>query len=223
MVASLRQFAEPSPVCARLGTRPRFDRTLRFDGDGMRYEAPLARTTDFPPLAEDGAEHARQGYRLRRLSIRRYQLFHHGEPAMEFEFHHPEERARLTRLFRGEHEIVFHYTALHQLQRIVDSLGRTIGAVEDESGRLVSLTLEQGLGQGRGCWRMSESVGPRSRSMPRVMAVRHDVPIGCCGDGSKGFLPFPLRPAGAVSKRPVTIICGEDRYHPWPCHQGDTS
>jgi RHS repeat-associated core domain len=119
-----------------------FDRLLRFEGEGMIYEAPVGRLFAFPRLERDGDEIARHGFRLVRLSHKRYQLVPHGEPAMEFEFHDLHQPARLRRLFQRGHQIVFQCNTAHQLERIFDSAGRTISVIEAADGRLISLTLE---------------------------------------------------------------------------------
>lgn len=116
------------------------DRMLRLDADGIRYIAPLGRVIGFPPLVHDGEQCAAQGFALRRLSIRKYWLQRHGEPTMEFEFHHPLQPTRIARLFRGGDEICLRYDAASQLEAIRDAAGRDIRVVEQE-GRLVSLTL----------------------------------------------------------------------------------
>jgi RHS repeat-associated protein len=119
-----------------------FDRTLRLDGDEINYQAPVGRVFSFPRLANDGDESTLHGFVLRRLSSRRYQLFCHGEPAMEFEFDRSQQLARLRRLFEGYHQILFCYDARNQLERILDSAGRRISVIEEPSRRLVRLTLE---------------------------------------------------------------------------------
>jgi RHS repeat-associated protein len=119
-----------------------FDRTLRFQADEISYQAPVGRIFSFPRLANDGEESALNGFILRRLSARRYQVFCHGEPAMEFEFDRSREVTKLKRLFEGSHQILFYYDAGNRLERILDSAGRRIGVVEEPSGRLVRLTLE---------------------------------------------------------------------------------
>jgi RHS repeat-associated protein len=124
-----------------------FDRVLRFDQEGITYEAPVGRVFRFPTLSNEGDQSARHGFVLRRLSVRKYMLFHHGEPAMEFEFHQSERSARLKRLFQGPQQILFRYNASRQLERIVDSRGRRIHVVEEAGGRLISLTLEGAKGK----------------------------------------------------------------------------
>ena len=124
-----------------------FDRVLRLDPEGITYEAPVGRLFAFPRLERDGDEIARHGYRLRRLFQRRYELIQNGEPSMEFELYEPQQPARLRRLFRGQHQILFQYDAAHRLERIVDSTGRNIIVVEEADGRLTSLTLEGTQGQ----------------------------------------------------------------------------
>ena len=124
-----------------------FDRVLCFDADGISYEAPVGRVFRFPTLSNDGDQSAQTGFVLRRLSSRQYELFHHGEPGMEFEFHQQEQSARLRRLFEGPHQILFRYNASGRLERIVDSTGRSITIVEEAGGRLISLTLEAAEGK----------------------------------------------------------------------------
>jgi RHS repeat-associated protein len=119
-----------------------FDRVLRFDGDTIKYEAPVGRVFSFARPTNDGDERAMLGFVLRRLSNRRYFLFHHGEPAMEFEFDKSETLGRLKTLFDGSYQILFHRNAGHELERIVDSAGRRIAVLEEPSGRLLRLTLE---------------------------------------------------------------------------------
>jgi RHS repeat-associated protein len=126
-----------------------FDRALRFHGDRFSYEAPVGLVFDLPALIGDGETGARDGFVLRRCSSRRYQLSHHGEPEMEFEFRQLQAQAvaRLGRLFQGQHQVVFHYNPAGLLDRIVDSAGRVISVVEGKDGRLKSLTLEAGHGE----------------------------------------------------------------------------
>jgi len=119
-----------------------FERTLRFESDAITYEAPVGRSFRFPLLVHDGDQSATNGFILRRESRRIYQLFHHGEAAMEFELAESDQLARLKRLFRGRQQILFHHNAGRQLERIVDSIGRRIAVEEEPSGRLLRLTLE---------------------------------------------------------------------------------
>ena len=124
-----------------------FDRVLRFEGDQIRYEAPVGRRFDFPMLENDGDEIVLHGFLLRRFSPQRYELIQHGEPAMEFERHYPQQPARLIRIFQGEHQILFYYDETRRLERIVDSTGRVISVVVQSDGRLTSLTLESEFGK----------------------------------------------------------------------------
>ena len=129
------------PMALGWGQTHDFDRTLRFEGERLLYEAPVGRIFDFPRLENDGAMASRHGFRLYRLSPRRYGLVCHGEPAMEFEFHDLRQPARLRRLFRGDHQILFEYGAGHRIERIIDSAGRNISVIAAADGRLTSLTL----------------------------------------------------------------------------------
>lgn len=122
------------------GQTHEFDRVLWLDADGIRYVAPPGRILGFQPLTDDGAECARHGFVLRRLAIRKYHLLRHGEPSMVFEFHHPLEPARLARLYRGEHQIVFGYDGTNALVSIRDAAGRLIRVIE-EHGQLLRLSL----------------------------------------------------------------------------------
>jgi RHS repeat-associated protein len=119
-----------------------FERTLRFESDAITYGAPVGRSFRFPLLVHDGDQSATHGFILRRESRRIYQLFHHGEAAIEFELAESDQVARLKRLFRGRHQILFHHNARRRLERIVDSIGRRIAVEEEPNGRLLRLTLE---------------------------------------------------------------------------------
>jgi RHS repeat-associated protein len=111
------------------------------------YECPVGRIFRFPELGADGREAACNGFILRRLSGRRYQLFRHGEPAMEFEFLRPNDQcASLSRLFQGRHQILFRYNSLGRLERVIDSVARSISVVADDAGRLASLILDAARG-----------------------------------------------------------------------------
>ncbi|MEJ8857873.1 RHS repeat-associated core domain-containing protein [Variovorax robiniae] len=120
-----------------------FDRRLRLDADGISYIAPFGRIHGFPPLTEDGAECKAHGFVLRRVSIRIYHLFHHGQPAMEFRFHHPAEPARLARLFQRQHQIEFRYNVENGLEHVNDSAGRRIVVFETPEGRIDGLILQK--------------------------------------------------------------------------------
>ena len=124
-----------------------FDRTLRFDGDRIIYQAPVGSMFSFPRLANDEDACALHGFVLRRLFSRRYQLLGHGGPGMEFEFDKSGELGWLKRLFQGSNQILFHRDSGHRLERIVDSLSRSISVIEEPNGRLISLTLQGRDGQ----------------------------------------------------------------------------
>jgi RHS repeat-associated protein len=119
-----------------------FDRVLRLLGEQIVYQAPVGRVFSFPRLSNDEDECALYGFVLRRLSSRRYLLFRHSEPGMEFEFDKSEGLGRLKRLFKGSHQILFHRDASQRLERIVDSLLRRVSVIEEPNGRLISLTLQ---------------------------------------------------------------------------------
>jgi len=61
-----------------------YERTLRFDVDGMRYVGPLGSSVSFAPLINDGAQASKDGRTLRRLGPRRYQVAEANSPTMEF-------------------------------------------------------------------------------------------------------------------------------------------
>ncbi len=125
-----------------------FERALRIDADAIRYEAPPGVVFEFPLLAAAGEAVALHGFLLRRLSPIRYGLYSAAEPAMEFEFKDAHPVARLRRLRQGQHQILFEYNSARILQRIVDSVGRSVRVIERPDGLLESLTLE-----GRGAQR----------------------------------------------------------------------
>ena len=65
----------------------------------------------FPPAHRDGDQVSSDGYRLRRVSLLRYEIHHHGEPSIEFEFRNVGAPTRPHRLFRGETKSVLTYSA----------------------------------------------------------------------------------------------------------------
>jgi RHS repeat-associated protein len=118
------------------------DRTLRFDANGLRYVARVGSAVGFPPVLKNGDEVTSDGYRLRRLSLLGYEIHHHGEASIEFEFRNVSAPARPKRLFRGRDEIRFDYGPDGRWERIVDSMGRVVRVAEETDGRILSLTLE---------------------------------------------------------------------------------
>jgi RHS repeat-associated protein len=119
-----------------------FDRALHFTETTIVYKAPVGREFEFPRLKHDGDEVALNGFFMRRISGKFYQLSQHGEPSMEFEWRQPQKPARLRRLFRGEDQIVFQYNEAYCLERIIDSMGRSIRVIEEPSGWVTSVSLE---------------------------------------------------------------------------------
>src|SRR5205823_4036851 len=95
-----------------------YDRTLHFDGDGLRYQRPVGQEIGFPPLARDGESCARMGVVLKRISPRQFQIFERGEPALEFSFTNERPVAGLARAFQGKHAIVFSHDKKGNLERI---------------------------------------------------------------------------------------------------------
>ncbi len=119
-----------------------FDRVLHNRGSRFTYESPVGVALNFLPPAGDGAESIGNGYVLRRVSSRRFQLFHHGEPSMEFEFQPSSPSARLRRLFEGTAEIVFEYSGSWRWERVIDSARRVILVDEGPDGLLHSLRFD---------------------------------------------------------------------------------
>src|SRR5215831_11971730 len=97
-----------------------FDRVLHHNGNHLIYVGPLGLLHEFPVVARDGGEVRKHTFVLRRVSTKRYQLFRHGEPAMEFEFDDLDRPTRIARLFQGRHQITFHYDRAQHLPEIVD-------------------------------------------------------------------------------------------------------
>ncbi|QDV26400.1 RHS repeat-associated core domain-containing protein [Aureliella helgolandensis] len=118
-----------------------FDCWLRFDQDGMRYEAPLGQSTHFPPLLEDGQRVAAQGMTLTRLDRTRYALQERGYPIREFHFTDFSHPTPLARLVKGSHAITFHYDRQRRLNEIVDSLGTSIDVATREDGLILGLSI----------------------------------------------------------------------------------
>lgn len=124
------------------GCAHEYDRNLSLDAEGILYEEPVGRSFRFPSLKSDGDEYALHGFRICRISSVCYRMFRHAHPGMEFMFPQNSQRARMTRLLRGEHEVRFRYDETQRLVRIHDSVGRHIIAHEDGAGQLVQLSVE---------------------------------------------------------------------------------
>jgi YD repeat-containing protein len=118
-----------------------YDRSLRFDSDGLRYVQPVGQEVGFPPLTQDGKTCARMGVTLHRVSAQLFTIRQRGEPTMEFAFTGPQPVAKLTRVFRGQHAISFFYGTTGNLERITDSLRRAIRVQTDKDGRILVLVL----------------------------------------------------------------------------------
>jgi RHS repeat-associated protein len=121
-----------------------YDRVLTITDGGLVYEGPVGLTVTFP--RREGNEVMRDGFLLRRVTSRRYQLFHHGESAMEFNFVPATASARLSRLFDEAGEILFEYVK-GRLTQIVDSARRVVEVVERDDGRLSRLKLTRDGGE----------------------------------------------------------------------------
>lgn len=128
------------------GQSHHFHRSLTATESALILEEPVGLSTDFPRLRYDGEIFAGFGATLRRISLRRYAVFRYRQPAMEFEFMPSQARARLSRLFRGAHEVRLHYDDRQRLCRIVDSRGRRLAIEEDDAGRVHRVLLEQPAG-----------------------------------------------------------------------------
>jgi RHS repeat-associated protein len=123
------------------GQAHEFDCWLRFDQDGMRYEAPLGQSTHFPPLLADGQRVAAQGMTLTRIAPNRYALQQHGYPIREFHFADFQHPTPLARLVQGSHAITLHYDRLRRLSEIVDSLGNNIEVSTRDDGLVLGLSI----------------------------------------------------------------------------------
>lgn len=120
-----------------------FDCCLRFDQDGIRFEAPLGQATFFPPLVQDGQTVRWQGKTLTRISLNRYILWESSSPAREFIFSDPELPARLTAIFQTTGRIAFQYDDNQRLSVIIDSLGTTIEVAVGNDGLVHELFIDK--------------------------------------------------------------------------------
>ncbi len=126
-----------------------FDCCLRFDQDGIRYEAPLGNLAMFPPLGSDGQSVSQQGKTLLRIGLYRYQLAEHGSPIREFTFADPKSTGCLTAISQGSFRIGFDYDSNQRLSGIVDSLGTQIDIEWTENGLLQQLFVPELRGKQR--------------------------------------------------------------------------
>ena len=117
-----------------------YDRTLFVTPDGLRYELPVGQELLFPSL-EVGRESALHGLVLVRTTDLRYELYEHGQPALEFASAGPRQPARLSRVFKGSHQILFHYDESSRLRQIIDSAGRQIAVETTSDARVLGLVL----------------------------------------------------------------------------------
>lgn len=118
-----------------------YQRSLRFDLDGMRYVKPSGGFVAFPVPARDGESAARDGVTLLRVSARVYHVAERDRPLLEFAFTGGAAVAPLSRVVRGPHALAFAYLE-GRLAAITDpATGRAIEVASDDLGRIVRLTL----------------------------------------------------------------------------------
>lgn len=107
---------------------------------GERIVFPLLPQTS---RARDGGEVAMHGYRLRRLSDRRFSVTHRRLGTLEFERDAPGSgTARMVAVRGGEAEVTIEYDEARRLQRIVERRGSelaTYGARYDAAGQLAEI------------------------------------------------------------------------------------
>ncbi|MCA9579182.1 MAG: hypothetical protein KC668_27320, partial [Myxococcales bacterium] len=118
------------------GHRHEFDRRLRFDLDGVRYEQPAASVIEFGHLEHVGDRDTRQGHVLERVGADLYQVRTAGAPAYEFRrgFGPKRRVALLTRMYEGLHEARFEYDSHERLVGVVDYAERTLRVEWDREG-----------------------------------------------------------------------------------------
>lgn len=116
-----------------------FDRTLRFDLDGLSYLEPLGQRTGFPPLQNNGEQFSSGALTLRRLSRRRFELHEQDKPTMVFDFSDERRPAQLIALQRSGHQIAISYGASGRIERITDASGRILHLTHNPSGLLVRI------------------------------------------------------------------------------------
>ena len=120
-----------------------YDRRLVFDVDGLHYVDPSGDLVAFDPLDEDGAKKSAQGFILIRIDRLTYCLQRGGSECMEFRLTAPGQGGVLSRLISQSYTVEFHYSDKRYLERIIDSLGRTVRVESDELGCVRNLVLLQ--------------------------------------------------------------------------------
>jgi len=118
-----------------------YDRTLRFDLDGMRYVRPAGDFVAFPVPAQDGESTARDGVTLLRVSARVYHVAEPGRPLFEFAFTGGAAVTPLSRVLRGTHALAFGYLDGRLVEIADPATGRAIAVASDDRGRIVRLTM----------------------------------------------------------------------------------
>jgi RHS repeat-associated protein len=119
-----------------------FDQTLTYDLDGLHYTDPSGSEFPFPPLTV-GEQAATAGILLSRVTARKYELSHAGQPVHEFEFSGSSGTAPLVRLRQGGDEINFRYGVDGRLGEIIDSRGQSVIVESDRNGRILGLFLRE--------------------------------------------------------------------------------
>jgi RHS repeat-associated protein len=118
-----------------------YERSLRFDADGMRYVGPLGAAVTFPLLLADGAVARAAGLTLRRLGALHYHVKARGRPAMEFRFAHPAVPAPLAALVSGDARLDFRYRDDGALAGVDEPNGRAVRVLCDDERRVRRLVL----------------------------------------------------------------------------------
>jgi RHS repeat-associated protein len=118
-----------------------YDRTLRVDLDGMRYESPGREPVPFPYLAEDGDEAVTNGLVLTRVGLNVFRLSGAG-PAMEFAFRNRSSVAPLARLGDANNAMVFHQDQNARIAKVVLPDGAVLRIEYDPNGAVGAVVRE---------------------------------------------------------------------------------
>lgn len=121
------------------GWRHEFERTLRFDVDGIIYLPANGPSVAFSALKKNGTSTASSGFLLRRINDTAYQLQRGGEPIWEFAISMGTTIGQLRQIFDKNFSVRFAYDRANRLTNIQRSDNNVIALEYDSRGLLIRM------------------------------------------------------------------------------------
>ncbi|NMJ44385.1 RHS repeat protein [Roseomonas sp. JC162] len=152
-----RRYYDSSRVTAALplgwGHTHSYDHRLEFDLDGLTYVTPAGVRHGFGLPGGAARVSASPAAQLRQVGRAAYRVKASGEPAVEFEFTHPERPARLTRVYRGAAFQQLHYDESGQWAALTFGNEPPLLLHSDAGGRIVGIDWSNDGSAPRAVWR----------------------------------------------------------------------